>query len=295
MCYFPPKCVKVALFFVSLFLIACGAVSIWFGVTAKDFTIYGIIGSLAGFDLQQILFLVFVILGCFLFFVCVCGACISLKRVCLVHCCFTLMVTLSFIVFLVTGIGLIVGTELIVKEMDKACEDPNAGGISESFRELYASADTIYCINGITGCECYVNSTRLVGPGYTMVNSSSTVIRVQQCTAHLEEAYADYGVSFDDLNAIMEYLTYFGDIEREYKCSGICTFKNKYYFSDINIGAPEKTCFDVIRDDIILGDVRNYGIGYTVSGAVLFIIWFVQYGLCCRKKKNARKGQTKMF
>jgi len=44
-----------------------------------------------------------------------------------------------------------------------------------------------------------------------------------------------------------------------------------------------------------LGDIRNYGIGYIVTGVVLFVIWFIQYGLCCRKKQNARRGATKQF
>jgi len=285
----------VALFFVSFFLIACGAVSIWFAVEAKSLSIYGIIGALAGFDLQQILFLVFLILGCFLFFVCVCGGCIALKRYCLVHCCFAFMVTLSFVVFLAAGIGLIVITSIVADEMETACDSTSENSISESFRELYTNSDSFYCVSSISGCECYVNSTRLSGTGYTMVNSSSTVTKVQQCTSYLESAYADYGVDFSDINDIIEYLDYFGEIEKDYKCSGMCTIKNKYYFSDINIGAPEKTCFDVIKDDLILGDVRNYGIGYTVSGSILFIIFFIQYGLCCRKNMNARQGQTKQF
>lgn len=181
--------------------------------------------------------------------------------------------------------------------MDKACDPTNTdtSDAVEAFRELYSTADTIYCVNPSGGCECYMNSTRLTGTGYTLVNSSSTVTKVQECTAHLSAAYASYGISFDDIGELTEYLDHFGSIEREYTCSGICTVKNRYYFSDINIGAPTSTCFDNIKDDLILGDVRNYGIGYTVSGAVLFVIWFVQYGLCCRKNQAARQGQTKQF
>ncbi|CAI2363548.1 unnamed protein product [Moneuplotes crassus] len=295
MCYFPPKCVKVALFFVSFFLIACGAVSIWFAVAAKNMAIYGIIGEIFNVDIQQILYLVFLILGIFLFFVFMCGGCIAYKRFCLVHCCFAYMVTLSFFLFLGVGIALIVVTGMIAEEIDKVCVDSGSSSISESFKDLYDKADNIYCVNSAAGCECYVNSTRLSGSGYTMVNSSSTVIRVQQCSDHLEEAYEGYNVDFEDSSEIEEYLGYFGEIEKDYKCSGMCSLNDKYYFSDINIGAPEKRCIDAIRNDIILGDVRNYGIGYTVSGAVLFVIWFVQYGLCCRRQRNPRQGQTKNF
>ena len=270
--------------------------SIWFAVEAKEAAIYGIISALVGVDIQQILFLVLLIIGCFLIFMCCCGGCIAWKRYCLVQCVFSILLTISMLLLLTLGIILIVVTNMVAEEMDVACDPTNTSGnsISEAFNELYTSADSIYCVAS-NGCVCYESSGRLVGGGYTVTNSSSTVTNVQGCTTYLESAYADYGVSFDDINAIVEYLDYFGEIERDYKCSGICTIKTKYYFSDINIGAPAKTCFDAIRNDLILGDVQGYGIGYTVSGCLLFVIWFVQYGLCCRKNLNAKQGQTKNF
>lgn len=220
-----------------------------------------------------------------------------MKRFCLVHCCFSFIVTLAFILFLFAGILLIVLTTAIADEMDTACDPTSNGDVVEAFRELYSTANTIYCVNSATGCECYSNGTNpsATGVGYTAVNSSSTVVNVQSCSDHLEQAYANYGIDFDSTSELAEYLGHFGNIEKEFSCSGICTLQNRYYFSDINNGVPSKTCFDVIKDDLILGDVRGYGIGYTVAGVVLFVIWFIQYGLCCRKKANALQGQTKQF
>ena len=177
--------------------------------------------------------------------------------------------------------------------MDKACANPDESDITKAFNELYSTADTIYC-KASNGWVCF-SEIHPVAAGYTNVNSSSTVTKVQECTQYLEDTFKNYGISFDDLGALTEYLDHFGSIESEFKCSGICIVRTQYYFSNINNGIPTKTCFDSIKNDLILGDVRGYGIGYTVTGVVLFVIWFVQYGLCCRRKENARQGQSKNF
>lgn len=268
--------------------------SIWFAVEAKDAAIYGIISALVGVDIQQILFLALLIIGCFLVFMCLCGGCIAVKRFCFVQCIFAIFLTLSMLILLTLGVILIVVTNMVAEEMDKACgTSASSDDIAEAFNELYTTADTIYCVAS-NGCICY-DSDRATGGGFSSTETSSTVVKVQECTAYLESAYADYGVSFDDINDIIEYLDYFGEIEQDYSCSGICLQKSYYYFSDINKGDPSKTCFDAIKNDLILGDVQGYGIGYTVSGCLLFVIWFIQYGLCCRKNLNARQGQTKQF
>ena len=77
---------------------------------ANDAAIYGIVSALVEIDIQNIIFLTFLIIGCILIFLCVCGGCIALKRFCLIQCCFAIFLTLGFIVFLVLGIILIVVT-----------------------------------------------------------------------------------------------------------------------------------------------------------------------------------------
>jgi len=148
---------------------------------AKDSAIYGIVGSLAKVDLKQILFVAFVVLGCFLIFLCCCGACIALKRLCLVHCCFFLIITLAFIFFLVIGLALVIVTTKMGDSMTKACNSSDTGDVVEAFRELYTTADSFYCRTGGSGCECYSNGTNpyATGLGYTNVNSSSTVVNSQ--------------------------------------------------------------------------------------------------------------------
>jgi hypothetical protein len=223
---------------------------------------------------------------------CLCGSCVAYKRKCPVHWIFAIFLTLCCLTLLVVGIIIIAATTVIASAMEDTCDPTSSSTVSDAFTELYTNADTFYCV-AVNGCECY--STSIVGVGYTTVNSTATVTNAQGCTAYLETAYADYGIDFDGEGGISEYLGYFGDIESDFKCSGMCTLRTKYYFSDINNGTPEKVCLESIKDDLILGEVQGYGIGYTISGVLLFMIWFVQYGLCCRKNPDAQKGETKQF
>jgi hypothetical protein len=266
--------------------------SIFFASMAQQQSIYAIMSALIGFDIQNIIYISFLIIGCILMLLCLCGSCVSYKRKCPVHWIFAAFLTICTLVLLVVGILTIVATTIIASAMDDACAADSDSSISESFRELYSSADTFYCVAS-NGCVCY--STLHVGPGFSATNTSSTVTNAQGCTSFLETAYADYGIDFDGEGGISEYLGYFGDIEKDFKCSGMCDLKPKYYFSDINNGIPVKVCLDSIKNDLILGEVQGYGIGYTIAGAVLFMIWFVQYGLCCRKNPDAEKGETKQF
>lgn len=107
-------------------------------------------------------------------------------------------------------------------------------------------------------------------------------------------AFADFNVDFSDLTEAIEYFDYFGEIEEKYSCSGICTVQKKYYFYDASKGFPPKRCKDSIKDKYLLGEVLGYGIGYTVSGGILFLVWFIQYGLCCRKKNRPGQGTKRV-
>ena len=106
------------------------------------------------------------------------------------------------------------------------------------------------------------------------------VTKLQQCsTLSIQTAYGNYTVSVDDIDDFLVYLDYFGDIEEEYSCSGVCNYEVVYYFSNTLNGRPEKECYKSIRDELLLGEMRGMGIGFVVSGIVLLIVIFVQYGL----------------
>lgn len=188
--------------------------------------------------------------------------------------------------------------------MDKICSGTSTySSIKDAFSKLYTSADNIYCVSSSsTGCRCYTK-TAIVGSysGKTYYTSQTStlsgytvVTKVQSCTSYLSTAYASYGISFSDISALSSYLDYFGQIESSYSCSGFCTALPIFYFSDSYTSLPSKACKDSIKNDLLDGEMKFYGIGFTVIGSIMFLIWFVQYGLCCRKKDNSGQG-TKRF
>lgn len=214
------------------------------------------------------------------------GMWVSLYRLCCWHWLFAILMWVFTAFFLVLGAGLIAAGKLAANYLDEMWSSGNADNtIQKSLKELYSKADTIYCV-ATNGCTCYATYTAPTSPRVyvmSLVSTSSTVTSVQGCKAYLETAYKDYGVSFDDINAIITYLNYFGEIEKGYTCSGVCTQMPIYYFSDCSTSKPTKKCQDSIRDDILLGEVVPMGIGFLIIGCLLFIVWFIQYGLCCRK------------
>ena len=100
----------------------------------------------------------------------------------------------------------------------------------------------VYCVasNGCTWYATYVAPTSPRTYVMTAISSSSTVTSVQGCKSYLQTAYKDYGISFSDIDAIIKYLDYFGQIEKGYTCSGVWTMMPIYYFSDCSTTKPSK-------------------------------------------------------
>ena len=247
---------------------------------------YGILGSFAGFDLQSVVFITWVIFGVIILLLMLFGMWISLYRLCWCHWLFAILMCLFTLFFLVLGAGLIAAGKLAANYLDELWSSGNSSNtIQKSLSELYSKADSIYCVasNGCTWYATYVAPTSPRTYVMTAISSSSTVTSVQGCKSYLQTAYKDYGISFSDIDAIIKYLNYFGEIEKGYTCSGVWTMMPIYYFSDCSTTKPSKKCQDSIRDDILLGEVVPMGIGFLIIGCILFLVWFIQYGLCCRK------------
>ncbi|CAI2365886.1 unnamed protein product [Moneuplotes crassus] len=291
MCLFKVKCVKVTLFFVSFLLLAGCVVSIVFGTIAKENAIYGIVGSVIEVDLQMIIFLFCVIIGVILVFVMACAMCTSVKRICFFHYLFAILLTIITLFFIVLGIVLMIIGIGLSDQLEELCSSNNSDSdFQQAMNELYSRSDSFYCT---VQCPCYIGSTfYYTGKTVATLNPSDNT-NVQDCKAYIEAAYADYNIDFSDLEEIIEYLDYFGEIEKEYKCSGICTLQKVYYFGDSSRGEPPKACKDPINDELLKGEILGMGIGYLVIGVVLFVVLFVQYGLCCREdpdKRSKREG-----
>lgn len=192
---------------------------------------------------------------------------------------------------------MIVASYEVADIMDTMCTDSSSSSdIAKSLKSLYTECDTFYCVAPPNGCTCYVQlPVPTDGGSYSTVSTTSTVTNAQGCSDYLQTAFADYDIDFSDLNEIITYLDYFGEIEESYSCAGICTIRSKYYFYNSVVGYPTKSCLSSIKEELVEGEIRNFGIGYTVTAGVLFIIWFVQWGLCCRKKPKPGQGGTKNF
>lgn len=254
---------------------------------------YEIIGEIAGFTLNTYLFYLFLLLGILLLLLMLFGCCVAWKRMCCPHCLFAFITTFYTVFFIGVGIAMAVVAILAANQLEDMCSSGGSSEIQKAFSEIYSRSDTFYCVSGSSGCECRVTHTVTSSTRTYNTVTTGGIIKVQECSAQLQAAYASYGVSFDDINSIITYLNYFGQIEEGYTCSGMCTQLPVYYFWDSTQGEPPKKCIDPITDEILRGEILGLGIGYAIVGLVIFVIWFVQYGLCCRKKQPP--GGTKRF
>mmetsp|Transcript_17479 Transcript_17479/g.15412 ORF Transcript_17479/g.15412 Transcript_17479/m.15412 type:complete len:263 (+) Transcript_17479:236-1024(+) len=228
-----------------------------------------------------------------------CGLFTAIKRICFCHWLFAILMTIFTVFFIFLGIALIAISVVASDQLNEACSSANSDGdFQKALSELYTRSDSFYCADA--QCVCYVGLYNGHGKNVafvTVAETSTSVTNVQGCSGSLEAAYADYGIDFSDINEIIEYLDLFGKVEKEYSCSGICTQQSIYYFSDSSQGAPEKSCKEPIDEELLKGEILPMGIGYTIIGALLFIVFFIQYGLCCRKDKEegnyrSSKGRT---
>lgn len=301
---FSQKWVKWSLCLLSLALAGAVVVIFYFASVFKNEPIFGIIGFIYGYDVQNLLYLFSFWVGIFIIIIMLCGFWLVWKRSPVVQWFFMLMTLTAMWFFVIVGIGLLYGANYAIDEINEVCDGgDNDSDLAKAFDELYETSDTIFCVDASSGCVCYLNHIPIGGAraSATYISSPSPTIRtVQECSSYLETAFADYDVDFDGVSDIEEYLGYFGEIEESYSCSGVCNYQSVYYFSNSENGAPEKKCQEFITDDILRDIVGLIGIAYLSTGCAFFLIWCVQYGFCCRNQNNRKKakpgsGRSKRF
>ena len=114
---------------------------------------------------------------------------------------------------------------------------------------------------------------------------------MQGCTDSLVPVFSNYELNLDTVEDATKFLDLFGDIESDYKCSGICAHQGVYYFSSITAGEPEIDCTDKIKHDLFRGTIRHCGYLYLIVGKVMLFIWLLQYGLWCRRTNKQGKSK----
>ena len=201
---------------------------------------------------------------------------------------YLIIITITILFFFFVGIRLLIIANIFKIGLDEACSG-GSSTIAEAFNELYSTSDDIYCVSNSTGCLCEIFD-HTINPSSPRRDYNTTISggisNVQGCTFELERAFASYGVTFDSLGDIVEYLDFFGEIEKEYKCSGMCTKQGVYYFDNIAAGEPQNECIEKIKSELIEGVIKSCGIAFVAIGNLMTIIWFIQFGLWCRNNQK---------
>jgi hypothetical protein len=254
------------------------------GIIANEVPMFEIIGIIVGFPLQDFILYACIILGVLLLFIMCCGIGTAIKRLCFCHWLFATLIIFSTIFFVALGIAIMMISEQTKSDLTEQCNSSNSDSdFQKAVENLYSSADTFYCIATPTGCPCQVSHV-VTGGDRTYITSPIetpfTVTNVQECRDFLQENYGEYVVDFDSTDEIVEYLDLFGKIEDSYSCSGICTIKPVYYFSDSTDGEPEKKCEDSIKNDVLDGIILPIGICYFIIGMMVLVVAIIQFGLC---------------
>lgn len=260
--------------------------SIYWAVKVKENVLLGIVKLYSGYDVSLYIFIVVLVIGVIILFFMLWIWCVSY---CYYSCCHWLMaiwLTCYSLIFLAGGSGLLYVVDFLDGILKDSWNNSN-DSLAKVFSELYTKADDYYCRSS-NGCYCRTkgavsSSNRTY---YTTTNATSTTIvtKFQDCTYYLSYAFGNYTSSLSSTSKIIEYLDYFGSIEQAYSCSGMCNITLPvYYFSDSYSSYPTKVCMDSIRENLLKGEIKFYGGSFVAIGSVMFLIWLIQYGLCCRK------------
>lgn len=75
-----------------------------------------------------------------------------------------------------------------------------------------------------------------------------------------------------------------GEVEKKFKCSGICSQQSIYYFSDVNMGAPEKRCLEALSGEVLFDSTGKYGAAFLIIWFFLLLGWCAHWGVYRCKK-----------
>ena len=94
----------------------------------------------------------------------------------------------------------------------------------------------------------------------------------------------------------MEFLDFMGEVEKDNSCSGFCTKKDMYYFSDLSSGTPDQACADAFKGQVLFNYVLIYGLCFLCIGISLLGGCCCHYGLCQRDKSAGQNeyGDVKL-
>ncbi len=88
------------------------------------------------------------------------------------------------------------------------------------------------------------------------------------------------------MNKLKDVYGYLGDVEEEFDCSGVCTKKGIYYFSDVTRGQPTDSCKASLKGKWLSRNVTNYGVGFLIMALFICVPWILNFVLCCLPGKG---------
>ena len=79
-------------------------------------------------------------------------------------------------------------------------------------------------------------------------------------------------------------------METTYACAGICYDLYYFPFTDISIGPPTFTCLRYLDYEFtdLSGSFGKYARLYYITATLIFVSWFLQFGLCFRKNETVK-------
>jgi hypothetical protein len=231
----------------------------------------------------MIVFAVVLTIGIFMLFLMLWIFWVSCWYYCCWHWLMAINLTFSCLFFLIIGSVLTFVSNFVSEKIANTWAS-GKNDLEVKLRDMYTDVDKYYCVN-TGGCYCRTpksvsNSTRTYYTT-TSATSSTVVTKFQDCTSYVSDAFKSGSYAGYSVSTIIKILNLFGDLEQSYSCSGVCTPLPVYYFSDSYSSFPTTFCFESYKTAI--NEFRFYGISFIVVGSVMFLIWLVQYGLCCRK------------
>ena len=78
-------------------------------------------------------------------------------------------------------------------------------------------------------------------------------------------------------------LNYLSELERNYKCSGLCQPQTLLMFTDFTTYPNKNSCYSYIGIELER-DMGNMGYVFLTCGTFVFCAWFCSFGLCFRDK-----------
>lgn len=299
-CKFTKMVIRYLFFLALIAPIVCCVAGIWMGYDIGQQGVMQLYGS------SDVMMYLVIILAVMLLVVTALGifACVMAgKPSCLLTMCFNEMIGIAMklpytivggvvmIFFFGFGIALYGIQSKAGELLDEACAGDESGeGAQATFKNIitnvYSKADAFFCDN--TLCPCQGSHAEFLAAGKTYDPAGK--IKAQDCDGdHLIDLYNQlgldniYSVSNDDekKDKVVGLIDYFGKIESEFECSGVCTKKDWYYFSDITKGLPPNSCKDDIKNKVLKYDVGNYGLGMLLIAAFVALPWLLHFPLYC--------------